>query len=256
MALSHPATILPGGTSPAFRIPRLASCCPLPAARCPLPAARCPLPEGERMLHIDPARIRPWLGDPPRAAAPEVPGYRLVAHERFNITSGTIAGLVLIPLWAFLIIGGVAALGGRSSYGADFSLGTIALGAFIALVAVPVVHEAVHGFVAVIFRARPSYGIGPGFAYTTFQEPLARSPYLAIGLAPLVVLTLGSIVLAANWDAGAGWVIFFAIVNASGAIGDLWMAWRILNQPRGALFYDLADGFAVLVPDDGTERHA
>jgi hypothetical protein len=201
------------------------------------------------MLHIDPARIRPWFGDPPRASAPEVDGYRQVAHERFNITTGTIAGFVLIPLWTFLIIGAVAALGGRSSYGVDFSVGTILLGAFVALIAVPVVHEAVHGIVAMLFGARPSYGIGPGFAYTTFREPVPRNPYLAIGLAPLVVLTIASVMVAANWDAVAGWVIFFAIVNASGAIGDLWMSWRILRQPRSAIFYDLADGFAVLVPE-------
>jgi hypothetical protein len=203
----------------------------------------------ELMLHIDPARIRPWFGDPPRAVAPHVEGYRLVAHERFNITTGTIAGFVLIPLWAFLIIGAVATLGGRSSYGADFSLGTLLLGAFVALIAVPVLHEALHGLVALLFGARPSYGIGPGFAYTTFREPLARLPYLAIGLAPLVVLTLASVAIAANWDAVAGWVIFFAIVNASGAIGDLWMSWRIARQPRSAIFYDLADGFAVLAPE-------
>jgi hypothetical protein len=192
--------------------------------------------------------MRPWIGDPPRADAPDVEGYALVSHERFNITTGSIAGFVLIPLWVFVIIGAVSLLGGRSDFTATFSISTFVGGAFVALILVPLLHEGVHGIVAMLFRARPSYGIGPGFAYTTFREPLRRVPYLAVGLAPLIVLTVASVVLATRIDAFAGWIVFFAVVNASGAVGDLWMSWRIMRHPRDAMFFDLADGFAVLIP--------
>ena len=40
--------------------------------------------------------------------------------------------------------------------------------------------------------------------------------------------------------------------HASGAIGDLWMAERILRLPRQAIFYDLADGFAAVVRVDAS----
>lgn len=201
------------------------------------------------MLHVDPTRMKTWIGAPPRATAPDVPGYTLISHERFNITSGSIAGFVLIPVWAFLIIGIVSLLGGRSEYGASLSMSVVAAGAFVALLLVPLLHELVHGIAALAFRARPAFGIGPGFAYTTFQEPLRRAPYLAVGLAPLVVLTCASVFLALRHEQIAGWFIFFAVVNASGAIGDVWMSWRIARQPSSAIFFDLADGFAVLVPE-------
>jgi hypothetical protein len=121
----------------------------------------------------------------------------------------------------------------------------------IALLLVPLLHEAVHGLAAMLAGVKPSYGIGLGFAYTTFPDPVGKRPYLAIGLAPLVVLSALGIPLAAIWEGGTGAVIFFLVVNAAGAIGDLWMSSKIVRQPADALFVDLADGFAVYVPESG-----
>lgn len=204
-------------------------------------------------MHLDPARMRTWFGDPPRSDPPDVPGYVLVSHERFSITSGSIVGFVLLPVWAFLIIGAVALLGGRSEYGANFDVWTMLLGAVVALLLVPLVHELIHGATGVAFGVRPSYGIGPGFAFTTFHEPMRRTQYLAVGLAPLVVITSACILLAIRFDAIAGWLIFAGVMNAGGAVGDLWMSWRIIRQQPTAIYYDLADGFAVLVPDKAVE---
>jgi hypothetical protein len=178
-----------------------------------------------------------------------MPGYVQVAYERLEMGKMTILGFVLIPVWSFLFVGAIGALGGRSSYSFHATIWTLLMGAFVALIAVPVLHELVHGLAGALCGARPAYGIGPGFAYTTFREPLTRVPYLVIGLAPLVVLSAICVVLASRWDMGAGWLLFFAIVNAAGAIGDLWMSWRIVRQPRSAIFFDLADGFAVLAPE-------
>jgi hypothetical protein len=122
------------------------------------------------------------------------------------------------------------------------------LGTPLILVALPVVHELIHGLAALLCGARPSYGVGPGYAYTTFREPVGRSAYLLIGLAPLAIISLVCVVCASRWDAGANWLLVFAAVNGGGAIGDIWMGWRIVQQPRSAIFFDLADGFAVLVP--------
>jgi len=197
-----------------------------------------------------PGRLKTWIGEPPRTSPPEVDGYRLRSHQRFDMLRGSIGGMALIPFWWVLFSTTVALLGGR--YISEFAImpAQLLIGAFIALVLVPLLHEAVHGIAAMLAGVRPSYGIGPGFAYTTFPDPVAKRPYLTIGLAPLVVLTTIGLPLAAVWDAGAGLVLFFLIVNASGAVGDLWMSWRIALQPRDALFVDLADGFAVLVPDE------
>ena len=202
------------------------------------------------MSRIDPAGLKPWIGEPPRTDVPDVPGYVLIAHERFDILRGSLVGTALMPFWAIALSVAIELLGGQADYTPRFTLFNIVFGALLITVLLPLVHEALHGLAAMLCGARPSYGIGAGFAYTTFREPVGQRAYLAIGLTPLVIITLGCVVWAARWDAGANWLLFFAAVNAGGSIGDLWMAWRIVQQPRSAIFFDLADGFAVLAPGE------
>lgn len=194
------------------------------------------------------SELRPWFGKPPHAIAPDMPGYRQVAHERLSVGSLTVAGLVLIPVWAVVFTAVVGILGGRTSYSATFQF----LGLFLIIalvVGVILVHEAIHGLVAALLGTRPSFGVGPGFAYTTFLDPMSKAAYLAVGLAPLVLMSIVALIVALAWPALAGWMIAAAVINASGAIGDLWMTVRILRSPAGARFHDLADGFAVYVPE-------
>lgn len=193
--------------------------------------------------------IRPWIGDPPRTEPPERPGYVELSRERLNMGPLTILGFVLIPVWWYVIVGLVVLAGGPEGSSFSINLKTLVFGALIALVAVPVLHELVHGIAGMLVGVKPAYGVGAGFAYTTFREPLGKWQYLAVGLAPLVVLTVLAVFVAARWESVANAAIFLAVINAAGAIGDLWMSWRIVRAPRSAIFYDLADGFAVLVPE-------
>jgi hypothetical protein len=192
--------------------------------------------------------LTPWFGEPPHTTAPELPGYRQIAHEKLDIGRISIVGLLLIPVWALGITGLVAILGGRSEYSMPFSLVGFLL-IFALLFVVILLHEVVHGIAAALLGARPSFGVGPGFAYTTFLEPMGKTRYLTVGLAPLVLMTAAAVGAALAWPSLAGWLIYAATINASGAIGDLWMAARIVRAPARAKFYDLADGFAVYEPD-------
>ncbi len=194
------------------------------------------------------AGIRPWIGDPPRTAPPDLPGYVQLHREQLGMGPLTIVGFVLIPVWWFIFVMLVSLAGGPSSSSFDINLLTLAVGVFIALVLVPLLHEAVHGIAGMLVGATPSYGIGPGFAYTTFPEALRKWQYLTVGIAPLIVLSILSVLVAAVWESVANAAIFFAVINAAGAIGDLWMSWKILRAPNDALFFDLADGFAAMVP--------
>src|SRR5690606_29319888 len=97
--------------------------------------------------------------------------------------------------------------------------------------------------------ARPFYGVGPGFAYTSFREPVSPRAYRAIGLAPLIGLSILGVAVMVLWPSLALATLVFLVGNASGAMGDLWMFWRLRGLPADAQIYDLADGFAVLVPD-------
>ncbi|CAN5376966.1 hypothetical protein BH23CHL1_BH23CHL1_10950 [soil metagenome] len=195
--------------------------------------------------------LKPWFGDLPHETAPEMAGYQQVSHEQLNMTKVTVGGTMLIPLWAIALMAVVAALGGPSSYETRFTFTTFIL-FFVAMVGVIVVHEIIHGVAAALLGVRPSFGIGPGFAYTTFLEPMKKSSYLIVGLAPLVVITVTTVAMATIWPDIAGWMVVIGTINASGAIGDLWMTARILRSPRRAMFYDLADGFAVFAPDPVT----
>lgn len=197
-------------------------------------------------------RLQPWIGEPPRTSPPDVAGYRVTSHQRFDMLQGSIVGMVLVPFWWVFFSVTVGLLGGRYVDGFVVTLPNLLLGTVVALLLVPLLHEAVHGIAAMVVGIRPSYGIGPGFAYTTFPDPVGKRPYLMIGLAPLVVLSAVGLPLAAVWDAGTGMVLFVLVINAAGAIGDLWMSWQIIFQPRDALFVDLADGFAVFVPESAT----
>lgn len=205
-------------------------------------------------MAIDPSRLRTLIGEPPRLDRPALPGYRLHAHEQIDMLRALVLGFLLLPVFAYLIVFGIAALGGRTSYSLDIvstgGLVRILLGAVVALVGVPLVHEIVHGLAVLLVGQRPSFGLGPGVAWTSFNTAVGRTAYLTIGLAPLVVLTVAAILIGARYDALAGWMLFAGLVNASGAAGDLWMTWRTLKQPRRARYLDLADGFAVYVPDD------
>ncbi len=195
--------------------------------------------------------LKPWFGDLPHETAPEMAGYQQVSHEQLNMTKVTVGGTMLIPLWAIALMAVVAALGGPSSYETRFTFTTFVL-FFVAMVGVIVVHEILHGVAAIFLGVRPSFGIGPGFAYTTFLEPMKKSSYLTVGLAPLVVITVTTVAMATIWPDIAGWMVVIGTINASGAVGDLWMTARILRSPRRAMFYDLADGFAVFAPDPVT----
>lgn len=82
----------------------------------------------------------------------------------------------------------------------------------------------------------------------TVYDPLGKLAYLSVALAPLLIISIGSIVLGVVWPAAAGWALFGSLFNISGAGGDLWMARKIHSFPVNALYIDLADGFAVLGP--------
>lgn len=199
--------------------------------------------------------LKPWFGEPPHAQPPDLPGYRQLAHERVSIGRLSVLGAMLIPLWIFAIIFTISLLGGRSEYSVEFTPGPFLLFVLV-FVTVILVHEIVHGVAAAILGSRPSFGVGPGFAYTTFLDPMPRWRYLIVGLAPLVLMTAAAIAGALVWPSLAGWLIAAAAINASGAIGDLWMSYRILRAPRGSMFYDLADGFAVFIPESSPLEEA
>jgi hypothetical protein len=184
-----------------------------------------------------------------RQHPPELSGYRQEVHERIPIRRVSVASILTIPAWTLLfMLAGLPFLE-LDGFALTITLTTILMVLAVTLVLVPVLHEIMHGLVALAVGARPFFGVGEGFAYTSFREPVSRNAYLAITIAPLAVLSLGTIVVIAFFPGVFGYAVAFGAVNAAGSAGDLWMLGKVWRLPPDARIYDLADGYAAYVPD-------
>ncbi len=110
------------------------------------------------------------------------------------------------------------------------------------------IHELVHGVFFWLFtKARPQFGIGPGYAYAAAPDwYFPKRKYLVIGLAPLVVLTVFGLI--AIMLAPMVWthVLFMAVAfNAGGAISDMYVCTRIGFKSPNILVKDTGDGFEI-----------
>ena len=131
----------------------------------------------------------------------------------------------------------------------NFTGSTMLIGLLILLVlmiAVIILHELVHGLFFWIFTGkRPEFGLGPGYAFAAMPDwffPKGR--YLVIGLSPLLGLT--AMGLAACVFAPLPWlgvILAGMIINAGGAIGDMYVCGRILREGPEVWIKDTGDGF-------------
>ncbi len=184
------------------------------------------------------------------------PGYHEVLYWKLtgNFIRLVLINLLALPLAALAILffGGLAVTFGR----AGFSLGAewgdvLILGAAIVLTLA--LHELSHGLTMSLFGATPKYGIkweagalyatAPGYAFT-------RNQYLAVILAPLVELSLLAAlgIVAFAGQPAISLLAACAVVNAMGACGDVYMAYRVLQYPALAYVIDEEDGMRVFMP--------
>jgi hypothetical protein len=117
----------------------------------------------------------------------------------------------------------------------------------IAVMALAIVlHELAHGLFFWLFaRHRPEFGIGPGYAFAAMPDWFyPRGQYLVIALAPLVLLTLvgltASIFAPQPW---LNWLLIGMLINCGGAIGDMYIGWRVAHEEHSVLVKDSGDGF-------------
>jgi len=106
-------------------------------------------------------------------------------------------------------------------------------------------HELVHGaFFWIYSRSRPVFGLRLGYAYAAAPGWFFPSrQYLVIALAPLVFISILGMLLVAVLPAGALPLLLFGlVVNASGAVGDIWIAYKVVRERRPIVIEDLGDG--------------
>ncbi len=166
-----------------------------------------------------------------------------------NLLAVPLTGLccVLLGAWIFFF--------GRLS---EVSLGASSLDLvwilLTILLTIPL-HELVHGICMRVFGAHPRFGFLPRmfmFYATSPGYAFPRNQYLAVALAPLVILSLlaglGIVLLA-----GHSILLLIAVgalINGSGAIGDLWMSVIVLRYPVPAYVIDERDGMRIFLPQE------
>jgi hypothetical protein len=105
-------------------------------------------------------------------------------------------------------------------------------------------HEAIHGALLRLLGYRPTFGIDlrmPAAYAVAPGQFQTRDHFLVVALAPLVVITVGMVPLLAIQNSTIGSIAFTALLmNTSGAVGDLLIAWRVVRLPRAALLCDIS----------------
>ncbi len=162
-----------------------------------------------------------------------------------------VIALAVVPLW-MVVWGGL--LTGYHALGAPLVITTLpqdipdGLGWGLVLLVLPL-HEWVHGLAIRRAGHRPRYGIKPlkGVLYATADGAFFwRNQYIGMALAPLVVISAACALLMAVLPFGlAYWAAVAGILNATGAIADIWMAWIARRYMPDAIFQDEADGMRV-----------
>jgi hypothetical protein len=198
--------------------------------------------------------------DEPIPVAGTLPvAYHEVLYWKVTAKPSRLIGVQALALVSFILFGllfaGLAIGLGKLALSGTFALGLRESSALlIGIVLTLVAHELTHGLAMWLAGATPRYGIfwqgmmlyatSPGYAYQ-------RNTYAAILLAPFALISALA-VLGIGLLPGSPWttlVVICGAVNASGAIGDLWMARIALRYPTTARIVDERDGMRVFVPN-------
>lgn len=164
----------------------------------------------------------------------------------------------ILGVFLFIIFGSIfsnLAVGlGKLPVEGEITLGLREIGLVLAgFVLTLVLHELIHGLTMRMFGASPKYGIiwkGMMLYATSPRYAYHRNNYVVITLAPLVFISI--LVIIGMWGLqGTLWVALLGIcgaVNASGAIGDMWITTIVLRYPATACVMDERDGIRVFLP--------
>lgn len=173
-----------------------------------------------------------------------------VTRKPMRIIVLNIFGVLLFAIFGSIFSSLAVSVGKLPSEGA-FSVGLSEIGlALVGIVLTFILHELMHGLTMQMFGASPKYGIvwkglmlyatSPGYAYR-------RNDYIVIALAPFVLISI-FVVLGMWLLQGTLWVALLGIcgiINASGAVGDMWITLIVLRYANAAFVMDERDGIRV-----------
>jgi len=173
-----------------------------------------------------------------------------VTGNPMRVIALNIVGVILFVIFG-MVFSSIAISVGKLPSDGNLRLGLGEMGLAVAgLVVAFVLHELTHGLTMQMFGASPKYGIiwkglmlyatSPGYAYR-------RNDYVVIALSPFVFISM--LVILGMWILqGTAWVALLAVcgvVNASGAVGDMWITMIVLRYADTAYVMDERDGIRV-----------
>jgi len=137
---------------------------------------------------------------------------------------------------------------GKVGFNFDFTSGTILISVAL-FIGTVVLHELIHGVFMSKYGGKPRYGAGIAYIlpyfYATTKTAFLRNQFIVIAIAPLVVISLVGIGLMAAFPSLAHWIFIPFVVNASGAVGDLWVTRNVLRYPKHVLLEDRKTGLII-----------
>lgn len=190
----------------------------------------------------------------PRPITSLPPGYaetrQLIATEEKRLLWLNLLAFIPLALSGIAMFGWwllVNQLRGEASQ-AEFP---VILGVLLLLLVLPL-HEGIHAVAIAGTGHRPRIGakLDKGVLYATADGAyFRRGEFIVIALAPVVVITLGGMLLMLAFP---GWPAFWfgltVAVNAGSSIGDFWMADAVFRASSAALVRDEADGIRIFTP--------
>jgi hypothetical protein len=116
-----------------------------------------------------------------------------------------------------------------------------------------VFHELIHGlFFWIYTHVRPKFALKSGYAFAAAPEwYLPKFQYITVGISPLVVISLLSIVFSIFVSAHIiPYLVFIATFNAAGALGDMIVVAWVIRQSKTIFINDLGDKFSTFSADN------
>ena len=176
---------------------------------------------------------------PPQRLFPDAdqPTFNLVLRLNFWALLPLTVGILLlwIPYQLYIVYGLNWVLFAEPNWGTMLTVFIYIL-VFIGSISL---HELIHALFIRIFGYRPVLNIHWGFltAGVPIGEFLRRNHYLAIAVAPLIIMTIfGGLILLFLPMALAQPILIALLFNFPASIGDLLIARRLLRHPADTLF--------------------
>jgi hypothetical protein len=195
-------------------------------------------------------------------------GYQLeqrldLIKDRKLLLSLSLASLVLFAgcglglVWMMFVLRPEFAARGMSVSLAADSTGPISLRFFVLLGVIfvmVVLHEAIHGlFFRLLTGGKAKFAFKGAYAYAAAPDwYLHKGPYLVVSLAPLVLITvLGVILLVFVPDSWLVPLMLLVAMNASGAVGDLYVFFLLVRKPEDVLVRDFGEQMEIYTRQNG-----